>query len=60
LPALQVKIACLLQQLPHLPHYAMQLVNRRSSIAVKEISVSVLQLLNDFQVYATQFLLEHR
>jgi hypothetical protein len=34
--------------------------NPRSFIAAKEISVSALLLLNDFQVYATLFLLEHR
>jgi hypothetical protein len=55
-----VKIALLQLQHPHWLPFAMQRVNPPSSIAVKEISVSVLQLLNDFQVYATQFLLEHR
>jgi hypothetical protein len=54
-----VKIALLQLQPPHSPPFAMQPVNQPSSIAAKEISVSVLQLLNVSQDYVTQFLLEH-
>jgi hypothetical protein len=60
LQLLRAKIA-LLQPLPPLSRrYAMPQENPRSFIAAKEISVSVLLLLNDFQVYATLSLLEHR
>jgi hypothetical protein len=62
LPNLQlqrVKIA-LLQPLPrHLPLFVMPLANLHSYIAAKEISVSVLQSLKDFQVYVTLFQLVH-
>jgi hypothetical protein len=37
----------------------MPLANLHSYIAAKEISVSVLLLQNDFQVYVTLFLLAH-
>jgi hypothetical protein len=38
----------------------MQLVNLRSCIGAKAISVSALQLLNAYQAYVTPFRLEHR
>jgi hypothetical protein len=46
-----------LSQLPHqhLPHFAMQLVNQRSYIAVKEISESVLQLQSVYLDFATLY-----
>jgi hypothetical protein len=57
---LQVKIAYwpLLPQ--HLLRYVMQPVNLRSCTAAKEISESVLQLLNVSLVFATLFQLAHR
>jgi hypothetical protein len=55
-----VKIVYLLQQAQPLPHSAMQRVNRRSSTAAKEIFVSVSLLLNVYQVFVIQYLLEHR
>jgi hypothetical protein len=57
---LPVKIAS--SQLPHqhLPHFAMQLVNQRSCIAVKEISESVLQLQNVYLDFATLSQSVHR
>jgi hypothetical protein len=55
LQVLQVKIAYLPQLVHPLPLSAMQQVNPRSSIVVKEISESASQLLNVFQVYAIQF-----
>jgi hypothetical protein len=60
LQLLLVKIALLQLQPLHSPPFAMQPVNQPSSIAVKVISVSVLQSLNVSQVCVTQFLLEHR
>jgi hypothetical protein len=60
LQAQQVKIVYLLQQAQHLPLFAMQLVNRRSSIADKEIFVSVSLSLNVYLVFAIQYLLVHR
>jgi hypothetical protein len=57
---LRVKIVYLLQQAPLLPRSAMQRVNRRSSIADKEIYVSVSLSLNVYLVFAIQYLLEHR
>jgi hypothetical protein len=46
-----------LSQLPHLllPHFAMQPVNQRSCIAVKEISESVLQLQSVYLDFATLY-----
>jgi hypothetical protein len=59
LPQLLVKIASL-QLLPRrLLLYAMPLANLHSCTAAKEISVSVLQSLNVFQVYVTLFQLAH-
>jgi hypothetical protein len=58
--ALQVKIDCLLQQAQPLPLCVMQLVNRRSSTAAKEIFVSVSLSLNVYLVFAIQYLLVHR
>jgi hypothetical protein len=60
LQAQQVKIVYLLQQAQLLPHSVMQLVNRRSSIADKEIFVSVSLSLNVYLVFAIQYLLVHR
>jgi hypothetical protein len=60
LQALPVKIVYLLQQAQPLPLCVMHLVNRRSSIADKEIFVSVSLLLNVYLVFAIQYLLEHR
>jgi hypothetical protein len=57
--ALRVKIAYLLQQAQHSPHSVMQRVNRRSSIAAKEIFASVSLSLNDYLVFAIQSLLVH-
>jgi hypothetical protein len=57
---LQVKIALLLPLPQRLQPFVMQQVNPHSYTAAKEISVSASLLLNDFQVYATLFLLEHR
>jgi hypothetical protein len=57
---LRVRIVYLLQQAQHLPLCVMQRVNRRSSIAAKEIFVSVSLLLNVYLVFAIQYLLEHR
>jgi hypothetical protein len=59
LPQPQVKIASLPPLALPYRRYAMQQVNLPSSIAVKAISVSVLQSLRDFQVYAIQCQLEH-
>jgi hypothetical protein len=50
----------LLQQAQHLPLCVMQRVNPHSSIAAKEIFVSVSLLLNVYLVFAIQYLLEHR
>jgi hypothetical protein len=63
LPNLQLllaKIASLQPQPPLSPLYAMQPVNLRSYIAAKEISASVLQSLNVYQVYVTLFPSAHR
>jgi hypothetical protein len=57
---LRVKIVYLLQQAPLLPRSAMQRVNQRSSIADKEIFVSVSLSLNVYLVFAIQYLLVHR
>jgi hypothetical protein len=59
LQQLPVKIASLLLLPQPLPPFAMQRVNLRSYTAVREISASALQLLNDFQVYVTLSLLVH-
>jgi hypothetical protein len=53
--ALQVKIAYLLQQVPRLQPFAMQLVNPLSSIGAKAIFASVLLLPNVYQVFAILF-----
>jgi hypothetical protein len=50
-----VKIDSLPQQPLHWLLFAMQPVNQRSCIAVKEISEFVLLSLNDSQDFATQF-----
>jgi hypothetical protein len=60
LPLPLVKIVCSLLLPQPLPHFAMQLVNRHSYTAAKEISESVLLLLNAYQVCVTLFQLEHR
>jgi hypothetical protein len=57
--ALRVKIAYLLQQAQHSPRSVMQRVNRRSSIAAKEIFASVSLSLNDYLAFAIQSLLVH-
>jgi hypothetical protein len=60
LRVLLVKIDCLLQQVQHLPHCAMQRVNPPSSIVAKEIFESVSLSPNVFQVFAIQYQLVHR
>jgi hypothetical protein len=60
LQVLQGKIAYLPLLVQHLPLSAMQQVNPLSSTDVKEIFESASQLLNDFQVFAIRFRLEHR
>jgi hypothetical protein len=55
-----VKIAYLLLLPRPLPHFAMQQVNPLSYTAAKEIFESVLQSLNDYQDFATQYQLVHR
>jgi hypothetical protein len=60
LPQPLAKIGLLPLQPQHLPHYAMQRVNLRSCIAVKEISVSVLQSQSAYRVFATLSLSVHR
>jgi hypothetical protein len=60
LQALQVKIDYLLRQAQHSPHSVMQQENPRSSIAVKEIFVSVLPLLNVYLALEIQYQLVHR
>jgi hypothetical protein len=57
---LPVRIVYLLQQAQPLPHSVMQRVNPHSSTAAKEIFVSVSLLLNVYQVFVIQYLLEHR
>jgi hypothetical protein len=52
---LRAKIDLSQQQLQRWLRCGMQLVNLLSSIAAKEIFVSVWLLQNDFQVYATLF-----
>jgi hypothetical protein len=59
LPVPQVKTDYSPQLDLHSPHFAMRQENRHSSTAVKEISVSVLPLLNVYLVFATQYLLVH-
>jgi hypothetical protein len=54
-PQLRAKIDLSQQQLQRWLRCGMQLVNLLSSIAAKEIFVSVWLLQNDFQVYATLF-----
>jgi hypothetical protein len=49
-----VKIASLPLLPQRWPHFAMQLANPHSYIAVKEISVSALQLLSVYLDFATQ------
>jgi hypothetical protein len=56
----QVKIASLAQQVRLLPRCAMQPVNQPSSIAAREIFVSVLPLQSASQVFAIQYRWEHR
>jgi hypothetical protein len=57
---LPVKIVYLPPLPQRLLRYVMQPVNLRSCTAVKEISVSVLPLLNVYLVFATLFQLGHR
>jgi hypothetical protein len=57
---LPVKIVYLLQQAQPLPHSVMQRVNPHSSIAAKEIFVSVSLLLNVYLGFAIRYLLVHR
>jgi hypothetical protein len=57
---LRAKIDLSQQQLQRWLRCGMQLVNLLSSIAAKEIFVSVWLLQNDFQVYATLFQSVHR
>jgi hypothetical protein len=57
---LPVKIVYLPPLPQRLLRYVMQPVNLHSCIVAKEISVSVLQLLNVYLVFATLFQLAHR
>jgi hypothetical protein len=55
-----VKIASSPPQVLHSLPCAMQQENQLNSISAKAMSASVLQLLNDYQVFVTQFLLAQR